>query len=122
MKWANDESLIVVMIESQEGGDNIEEIVSTQEIDAVMIGPADLSQNIGVPGQLEHPRIEKSVQSVIKACEKHGVAPGIYIDNMDQAYKWMAAGMRFITYSYDFIFFMKASKEVLSKLHWKVEK
>ncbi|MDP4286072.1 MAG: aldolase/citrate lyase family protein [Bacteroidota bacterium] len=115
-KWANDEIMTVIQIESEEGVNSVEKIVSVPGIDAVMIGPADLSQDMGIPGQLNHPRIEEAFREVIIQCNKYGVAPGIHLSNIDAVNKWINEGMRFITYSYDTKFFKDASQEALQKL------
>tara|TARA_R110002049_G_scaffold1537_4_gene11879 strand:+ start:34746 stop:35534 length:789 start_codon:yes stop_codon:yes gene_type:complete len=122
MEWANEELLTVIQIESREGVDNIEEIVSTKGVDAIMIGPADLSQDMGIPGQLEHPDLENAFRKIIKACKKHNVAPGIHLANMELANKWIIEGMRFVTYSYDIKLFKESSKNALMSLRSNLKK
>jgi len=116
MKWANEELLTVVQIESKEGVKNIEEIISSKGVDAIMIGPADLSQDMGIPGQLKHPELENAFRKIITACKKTNVAPGIHLADMELANKWIAEGMRFVTYSYDIKFFKEASQSALKSL------
>ncbi len=120
--WANRETMIIVQIESEEGVNNVEKIVSMQGVDAVMIGPADLSHDLGISGQIHHPRMEEAFRTVIAACNKYDVAPGIHLTNMEDVDKWVNEGMRFITYSYDSKFFKDASNEALGKLRWIAEK
>lgn len=69
-EW-NRSSILMVQIESQLGVDNIEEILSFDEVDAVMIGPYDLSGSLGIPGQLEHQRVKDLCQRIIRACKKY---------------------------------------------------
>ena len=57
-------------IESLEGVKNIDEILSFDQIDGVMIGPYDISGSLGVPGELNHPKVVEASKKVIKACEK----------------------------------------------------
>jgi len=115
-KWANDEIMTIIQIESEEGVNNVEQIVSVPGVDAVMIGPADLTQDMGIPGQLYHPRAVEAFREIIVQCNKYGVAPGIHLSNIDDVKKWITEGMRFITYSYDTKFFKDASHEALLKL------
>ena len=115
-EWANREVMTIIQIESEEGVQNVEKIVSVPGVDAVMIGPADLSQDMGIPGQLKHPRVEAAFREVIAQCNKYGVAPGIHLSNMEDVEKWHSEGMRFITYSYDTKFFKDASQEALQHL------
>lgn len=114
--WANRELMTIVQIESEEGVNNIEKILSVGNIDAIMIGPADMTDDMGIPGQIHHPRVETAFREIIRACNKYGVAPGVHLNNMDDVKKWAAEGMRFLTYSYDSKFFKDASKEALTTL------
>ncbi|TDO22531.1 HpcH/HpaI aldolase family protein [Pedobacter duraquae] len=114
--WANEELMTVVQIESEEGMANLVDIVATPGVDAIMIGPADLSDDMGIPGQIHHPRMESAFREVIRQCDIYGVAPGIHLNNLDDVKKWRAEGMRFITYSYDTKFFKDASREALQSL------
>ena len=115
-EWANQEIMTIIQIESEEGVNNVEKIVSTEGIDAVMIGPADMSQDMGIPGQMEHPKMEEAFREIIGQCNKYGVAPGIHFSDMKYIEKWVKEGMRFVTYSYDSKFFKDASQEALTKL------
>jgi 4-hydroxy-2-oxoheptanedioate aldolase len=81
-----------------------------------MIGPADLSHDMGISGQLSHPRMEEAFREIINQCNKYGVAPGVHLSNMEDVIKWVKEGMRFITYSYDTKFIKDAYKEALLNL------
>lgn len=116
-EWSNRESMNIIQIESEEGVNNIEQIVSKQGVDAIMIGPADLTDDMRIPGQIDHPRVEASFKEIISKCNKYGVAPGIHLNNLKDVKKWVNEGMRFITYSYDTKFFKDSSKEALRNLH-----
>ena len=63
--------------------DNIDEILSSEEIDGAMIGPYDMSGSLGIPGQLNHPRIIEASKKVLAACKKHKKACGIQITEPD---------------------------------------
>lgn len=116
MQWSNDETMNIIQIESMEGVANVEEIVSTIGVDAVMIGPADLTTDMGIPGQIDHPEVEASFVKIIAACNQHGVAPGIHLTDMSLVERWVKRGMRFITYSYDIALFKDASSLALKTL------
>jgi len=115
-KWANDNLMTIIQIESEEGVENVDELVSVFGVDAVMIGPADLSQDMGIPGQIQHPKVVDAFHKIIDSCNKHGVAPGIHLQDMEQVEKWINEGMRFITFSYDIQLFKDASQSALKKL------
>lgn len=115
-EWANRENLTVIQIESMEGVRNIDDIVSVDGIDAIMIGPADLTMDMGIPGQFNHPKVSEAYHIIMESCNNHGVAPGIHLQNLEDVRKWINAGMRFVTYSYDANFFKEALHESLIKL------
>ena len=55
IEWANRETLIIIQIKTVKGVDNISEILRVPGIDGVLIGPQDLSQSMGIPGDTRHP-------------------------------------------------------------------
>lgn len=62
---ANRETISILHIEGTEGINNLEEILSVKGIDVTFIGPYDLSQSLGVPGQVDHPRVIKEMEHIV---------------------------------------------------------
>jgi 4-hydroxy-2-oxoheptanedioate aldolase len=116
LRWANRELLNIIQVESEESLTNLEEMVSTPGIDATMIGPFDLSVDMGIPGELGHPRLKEAFQEVIRVCSKHGVAPGVHLQSTEDARYWVSQGMRFMTVSYDVQLFRTISAQLLGEL------
>ena len=85
---ANDEILVSVQIETQKAVDNLDEIAAVEGIDALFIGPYDLSNNMGfgVPPQWDNPRFLGALEAVLHVCDEYGKAPGLY-SNMENI-KW----------------------------------
>ena len=75
----NKESIFMIQVESIEAVENIESLVAFEEVDAVMIGPLDISGSLGVPGQTNHPKVIEASKKVIAACEKYGKSCGTQI-------------------------------------------
>ena len=73
----NEETLVVVMIESPQGVANADEIASVRGIDALLVGTNDLCFEMGMPGQFNDPRVAEAYQRVIAACRKHGKFAGM---------------------------------------------
>jgi 2-keto-3-deoxy-L-rhamnonate aldolase RhmA len=73
----NEETLVVVMIESPRGVANCEEIASVAGIDALLIGTNDLCFEMGIPGRFDDPRVAQAYGKVIAACRKHGKFAGM---------------------------------------------
>jgi len=99
---ANDDILVIAMIESKEAVENIDEILSVDGIDGVFIGPYDMSGSYGIPGQVDAPCMKKAFEKVAKSCIKHGKFSGQHIvvptqenvkDAVRQGYTFIALGM-----------------------------
>lgn len=120
-KSMNGELVNIIQIESQEGIENIDKILSVGEIDAVMIGPADLTQDMGIPGEFHNPRVKIAFKRIIESCNKHGVAPGIHLSNIEDVRVWMKEGMRFITFGYDLKFIKDCATESLTNLRGLIQ-
>ena len=108
---ANREIACVAMIETAEGLDNLEEIVSTPGIDGVYIGPSDLSlalgqQPIGDSSDSEH---GVWIEKIRKACVKQGVAAGIHTSSLEYTLKYLAQGFNFVNLGTDSSFMAKAA-------------
>ena len=72
----NTRSIIVIQIESIDAVNNIDDILAFEEIDAVMIGPYDISGSLGIPGQIGHELVEKAASKVIESCKIYGKSCG----------------------------------------------
>lgn len=77
-KW-NESGSFIIQVESIEAVDNIEDLLSFDVVDGVMIGPMDLSGSLGIPGQTNHPDVIEASRRVIKACEKFNKSCGTQV-------------------------------------------
>ncbi|MHB9038763.1 MAG: HpcH/HpaI aldolase family protein [Armatimonadota bacterium] len=76
---ANRSHATIVQVETGTAVDNAEAIASVDGVDALFVGPFDLSTNLGIPGQLDHPVFREALQKVSNACRGAGKAAGILI-------------------------------------------
>jgi 2-keto-3-deoxy-L-rhamnonate aldolase RhmA len=97
----NDQTLTIAMIESQVGLDNLDAICAVQGLDAVMVGPDDLSQDLGVPGDMSHPTLVAALEQVIAACEARDVPWGFSCQDRTSAERWIKRGIRWMPYAND---------------------
>ena len=90
------------MIETRQAVETVDEILAVPGIDAAYIGPADLSLTYGLPPAVdqEGDPFESALATVVAACQRHGVIPGIHA-NAALAAKRHAAGFRMITVGLD---------------------
>jgi 2-keto-3-deoxy-L-rhamnonate aldolase RhmA len=107
----NEETLVVVMLESPRGIENCEAIAAVPGIDALLIGTNDLCMEMGIPGQFDDPRIREAYTKVIAACRKHGKFPGMggmYTPELLERHIGM--GVQLILSGSDFSLLMQAGK------------
>lgn len=96
---ANAETLVVLQIETARAVDHLPEILKVGGIDVVFIGPSDLSQSLGLPGQAQHPEVQAAMQRVADAVAPTDVALGLMVRNLETARQWRQKGARFIAIS-----------------------
>lgn len=70
-------SMVVAMIESQTGLDAADAIAAVDGVDMLLVGANDLSVELGIAGQMDHPEVHKAFLRVIEACRAHGKSVGI---------------------------------------------
>lgn len=99
---ANDKMLCIPMIETKQAVENLDEILAVPGIDAVYVGPADLSITYGLAPKADQDDVEwnAALERIVKRCEAHGVVPGIHAD-ATLAPKRSALGFRLITVGFD---------------------
>lgn len=100
---ANPEVACIVMIETAEALEKLDEILSTPGVDACYIGPADLAFAIGLPGKGDnpHPKHLETVTTIIEACKRHGVAAGIHTNSVEYTSKYLELGCQMVTLGSD---------------------
>jgi 4-hydroxy-2-oxoheptanedioate aldolase len=69
---ANENAMVIIQIEGLEGIKNIDKIMEVEGIDVIFIGPYDLSQSLGIPGQVNHEAVREKMKEVISKAEKKG--------------------------------------------------
>jgi 2-keto-3-deoxy-L-rhamnonate aldolase RhmA len=105
-----------VQAESPQAIDNLESIATTPGVDAIFVGPADLSVGMGIPGQITHPKEVAAIAKVVEVCQKHNISPGIHMSKLETLKDWIRQGMRFISFSSDVDLLAMAGKESLVQL------
>ena len=100
---ANEQMACIAMIETKEGIENLEEIVTTPGLDGIYIGPADLALSMGLPVSGDQPQEEHlaMVKHIQQTCKSHGVAIGIHTSSLEYAQKYLGLGFNFVTLGSD---------------------
>ena len=108
----NDETLVIPMIEAPEAVENADAIAAVPGVDILLIGINDLSTEMGVPGQYEHPKVQEAYHRVIAACRKHNKVPGLAgVYELRLMEKYMGLGMPFVLGGADTSLLLAAGKE-----------
>lgn len=113
----NNAVLVVVMLESPEAIERVEEIAAVDGVDVLLVGTGDLCMEMGIPGQVDSPKVVQAYEKLIAACHRNGKYPGlggVYKPELMESYIGM--GMRFILSSNDLAMMMAASTERASFL------
>ena len=114
-KNAND-SLIIIQIEGKEGVNNLDSIIKQGGFDILFIGPYDLSQSLGIPGQVEHPLVENTIRDIVRKCSEKNIIVGNFNDSVEIAKKWISFGIKYISYSVDVGIFYEGYRNIVNNL------
>lgn len=107
------EAIIILQIEGQEGVSNIEEILDVKGFDIVFIGPYDLSQSLGVPGDVQNPKVVEQIRYIVSRAKAKGIVVGTFIDYPDKGEIWQAAGVQYLCYSTDVGIYYSICREIV---------
>ena len=104
------DNVLIVNIESVPAMDNLDAILAVAGLDGVLVGPHDMTSNLGVPEQYQHPEFERNVGELIaKARAAHvGVGVHFFWDTIGQEVAWAKAGANLMLHSSDITLFGKA--------------
>lgn len=107
----NDNTLVVVMLETPEAIANADAIAAVPGVDVVMIGAGDLSTELGIPGQAGDARIASAFETMIAACRRHGKYPGMGgVYQPEPSQRYVAMGVQFVLGGADLAFMMAGAK------------
>ena len=116
LETANESVLLSVQAESAEAVKNIEAIVQVEGLDAVLIGPYDLSASMGLPGQVDHPDVKAAIQHVADVCQEAGMPTGIFGLTAEAVQPYIDKGFKFIVVGADTFLLGTAARQLLDQL------
>ncbi len=95
--------LIIAMIENTNGLNNLDSILSTKFLDAIFIGPYDLSASLGCPGDFNNKKYKDAIKNITIKCKKYKIPFGVHVIEPDKKilYKTIKDGYNFIAFSMD---------------------
>ena len=116
MDSANDQIAVIVQIEHVKGAQDIDRILDVAGVDAVLIGPYDLSGSLGKPGELDDPEVQEYINRVRSACLKHKKPVGIIGISVDAAKPFLTQGYSLIAVGIDTMIFGNAARDILTQM------
>ncbi len=112
----NENTVFIPMIESVPAVDQLDAICSIPGVHAVFVGPGDLTANMGIPKEYDHPDLIKILQRIIDTAEKYHVAAGCWFGKTEQAVRTIQQGAKLVVYSNDGSMLGHAMKDAFSEL------
>lgn len=110
------EKMLILQVEGKEGIDNLDEILEVEGFDVLFIGPYDLSQSIGIPGQVDHPKMDELMYEVAEKAKSKGKRLGTFADSIPSARKLYQKGFEYLSYSVDLNIFLEAAQLIKKEI------
>jgi 2-keto-3-deoxy-L-rhamnonate aldolase RhmA len=113
---ANDEIVVVIQVEHARGVENIDAIAAVAGLDAVFVGPYDLSASLGHPGDVSHPTVVAAIDRVTQACRAAGMPLGIFGTDADAVAPYQKRGYTLICAGVDCLLLGAGARRLREKL------
>lgn len=113
---ANEQSLVIVQIENLDAAERSEEIAAVDGIDMLLVGPRDMSQSAGEPGNVTHPKVADAMERVVQAARATGKIASTFAGSMDFAKRALDVGFQTIYYGCDTILMSGAVRSTIEQL------
>lgn len=105
-------TLVIIQLEGREAVARLDEILAVDGIDVLFIGPYDLSQSLGVPGQTTHPSVVREMRAIVDRARAAGKTVGTFTDSGETMRMWKEAGVSYLSYSVDVGIFREACASI----------
>lgn len=108
--------MVILQIEGTEGISQLDQILAVPGIDVIFIGPYDLSQSLGVTGDVHNPKVTAQMKRIIEKAFSAGIAVGTFVDTAEDGCYWKNLGVRYIANSVDVGIFYSACRDIIDKI------
>ena len=89
LKSANDETIVILLLETAKAFENLEDIISVPGVDVAWMGHYDFTASMGIPAKFDHPLFLNAMEKLVETCRKYGVAPGFLPPDAPLAAYWI---------------------------------
>lgn len=118
---ANAGVIACVLLEGSAGFEALDGILGLAELDVAFIGPYDLSQSLGVTGEIMHPLVVGAVEKACAKAARHGKVIGLFVEEPDRAAEWVRRGVRYIGLDIDTQILYRAGGALRAELASELE-
>lgn len=115
-QFANRNTMVAVQCESVSGMEHLRAVCRVDGIDMIFVGPFDMSQSLGIPGQVDAPQVQQIVAEALEIILAAGRIPGIFAVDEQQARRYREMGFRFIIVRSDIDYFADACRQMLKQI------
>ena len=112
---AHEEICLIVQVETVNALGNLEEIASVDGVDAVFIGPSDLSASMGLAGQTNHPKVREAITDAFQRLDTIGIPKGLMALDINVAKEWIEAGSQFTAVGVDLVMLAQIAQQLRSE-------
>ncbi|MGH8120244.1 MAG: HpcH/HpaI aldolase family protein [Gammaproteobacteria bacterium] len=116
IKRANQQTAVILQAESKEAVENIAEIAAVKGVDAIFIGPYDLSASLGRIGQVQDRKVTAAIDRIVRVCKAAGVRLGFFGVSNEAVRPRIKQGLTLITVGVDCLFLTKSAQATLAEL------
>jgi 2-dehydro-3-deoxyglucarate aldolase/4-hydroxy-2-oxoheptanedioate aldolase len=113
MKMIHDRTLVIAMIETKQGLENVDAIAAVPGMDVLWLGHFDMSNFLGIPGQFSHPMFQDAIRKIIGAAKKHGKAAGYMAASAALGKEYLGHGFRMLATGTDQGMLQEATRAML---------
>ncbi len=116
LQRADRDTCVVIQAETPGAVNDIEKIVSIKDVDAILVGPYDLSANLGHTGEIDHPEVVAAIDKVINACKQANVKLGYFGVNAKVVLPYKQKGFTLLTIGVDSLFVLNSAQQLLEDM------
>lgn len=113
---SNADTAVVLQIEGTEGLRNLDEIIQVPHVDCIFVGPFDLAQSLGIPGDVTSPLVVEAIKDVVHRAGERGILVGSFSVTPEQAQRDIKNGIRFIAFGTDTMIISRRFQELRASI------
>jgi len=112
VRAANEQVFVIVQLEDPKSIESADEIAAVEGIDALFFGPADFTVLSGIPGEFNHPSVQRAMEQISAACRRGGKAWGSTCSSLDHAKRLISLGASFLCHGADLVMVKNGLEEI----------